>query len=81
MARDRQSSAHISRNKLSDKMGRRDVAFYDLYKKKEPIEDYHALKDRNFRHEDVLPENDAIYGDIECDDFNMVFSNEDMINE
>lgn len=36
-------TAHIERNKLSDKLGRRDVQFYDLYKLQMPQEDHNLL--------------------------------------
>ena len=32
------TSTHISKNKLSEKMGRRDIQFYDLYKRNKPRE-------------------------------------------
>jgi len=74
-------TVHIERNKLSDKMSRRDVQFYDLYKLKEPTDDINMLEDRSFKFTGVVPENDQIYGDIECTDFNQIFTNDSIVAE
>lgn len=34
------ASGHLQKNKLSEKLGRRDVRFYDLHKLNSPAEDY-----------------------------------------
>ena len=65
----------VQMDKLSDKLGRRDIKFYDLYKKHKEDKDVRALKDEGFKLEGVLDEpigegEEPIYGDIEVDDFN-----------
>jgi len=36
-------SKHLKENKLSEKMGRRDIQFYDLYKLQKPPSDVEKL--------------------------------------
>lgn len=44
--RDLQGKAkHIQQNKVSDKLSRRDVQYFDLYALQEPLEDYQAMRD------------------------------------
>ena len=50
-----QQSRHIKENKLSEKMGRRDIQFYDLYKLEKPAQpDVERLKDKGFPLEGIL---------------------------
>lgn len=62
------SGAHLVPNKLSEKMNRRDVQFYDLYKLAEPREAVLELKEEGFLEENIYQP--AIYEDIEVQDFN-----------
>ena len=39
---------HLVKNKLSDKFGRRDVCFYDMYVKKEDTQELGLLNDKGF---------------------------------
>ena len=89
------SSEHISKDKLSEKLGRRDIQFYDLYKLNSKDEDVTKLIQSEYPSKGVLAcgankvneenkdeaEEDAIYGDIEIDDFNHLFKNPNLIND
>jgi hypothetical protein len=44
---------HIQRNKLSEKMGRRDIQFYDLYKLNEPISAVQELRQEGYWTEGI----------------------------
>jgi len=35
---------HVQKNKISDKLNRRDVQYYDLYALQEPKEDFHRMR-------------------------------------
>ena len=72
---------HLDRNKLSDKLDRRDFIFYDTYKLGKSDEVI-PLQQSHFPHEGILnavtepqlpkdhQEEDNLYGDIELKDFN-----------
>ena len=78
------SVKHIQKDKLSDKMGRRDIIFYDLYKLKEPPEAVAKLQENGFNFHGILDipaEEEEVYGDIEADDFNELFINDHIIEE
>ena len=76
-------------------MGRRDIQFYDLYKLNSKDEDVTKLIQSEYPIKGVLAcgankvneetkdeeEEDAIYGDLEVDDFNHLFKNPNLINE
>ena len=90
-------SRHLKENKLSEKMGRRDIQFYDLYKLQKPPSDVEKLQDKGYLLEGILTgqfkdvstgeirtildEDEPIYGDIEVSDFNQLFRNEHLIKE
>lgn len=90
-------SQHLKRNKLSEKMGRRDIQFYDLYKLKKPAQEVENLENKGYLLDGVLAgdykdeatgqmmtmteENEPIYGDLEVDDFNKLFRNEHLIKQ
>ena len=90
-------NGHLQANKLSNKMGRRDIQFYDLYKLKKPEESVTSLQDKGYLLDGVLTgsyrdartglevtindEDEPIYGDIEVDDFNKLFRNQHLIDE
>lgn len=62
-------SDHMIRCKLSEKMGRRDIQFYDLYKLNEPAKAVTELKKEGYSWtENVF--DPQIYEDIEVPDFN-----------
>ena len=50
----REQGNHLEKNKLSEKMGRRDVRFYDLFKKHRFEDDVSILKNQGFHLEGVL---------------------------
>ena len=50
----RDQCSHVVKNKLSEKMGRRDVQFYDLYKKHRFEEDVQNMKNKGFEIDGVL---------------------------
>ena len=78
-------------------MGRRDIQFYDLYKREKPTNDCTKLTDKGYLLEGILKgdiyddngnvvgtiddANEPIYGDIEVDDFNKLFRNPQLIKE
>lgn len=70
---------HLQQNKLSDKMGRRDIQFYDLYKLNEPQASVQELKQTGHDTNGIYDPN--IYEDIEVKDFNSIFRKEDLIYE
>ena len=85
------TSVHLEPNKLSDKLNRRDIQFYDLYKFGKPEEDLNSLLQSQLSREGVLnaitepqrpqeeQEEDGLYGDIEVDDFNQLWKDPDTI--
>ena len=44
----------MQENKLSEKMGRRDIQFYDLYQRGKPEQDVEKLTEQGYLHEGVL---------------------------
>ena len=93
----KQQSKHIKENKLSEKMGRRDIQFYDLYKLDKQPNDVEKLQDKGFLLDGILKgeyldektgktvqivdEEEPIYGDLEVDDFNKLFRNKNLIKD
>ena len=89
------TSQHIAKDKLSEKLGRRDIQFYDLYKLNEKDEDVNTLVQSEYPIKGVLAcgankvneetkdeeDEDPIYGDIEVDDFNKLYKNQHLITE
>ena len=87
----------MQENKLSEKMGRRDIQFYDLYKREKPDTDVEKLQDKGYLLKGVLQGSytdektgeeveineidEPIYGDIEVEDFNKLFRNQNLIKE
>lgn len=71
------ANPHLTSNKLSDKMGRRDIQFYDLYKLNEPQTSVQELKQTGNGTEGIY--DPTIYEDIEVKDFNSIFRREDLI--
>ena len=45
---------HLIKNKLSEKMGRRDIQFYDVYKLRKPAEDVSAVHNTGYPLEGIL---------------------------
>lgn len=72
--------SNIGTNKLSDKLGRRDIQFYDLYKLNEPAKAITELKKGGYSWTENVYDS-SIYEDIEVRDFNLLFENEDLIKE
>mmetsp|Transcript_39539 Transcript_39539/g.51786 ORF Transcript_39539/g.51786 Transcript_39539/m.51786 type:complete len:166 (-) Transcript_39539:599-1096(-) len=88
---------HFKPNKLSEKMGRRDIQFYDLYKLSKPDDAVEKLTDKSYALEGILrgqvrdsrgnvlvdldDDEEPIYGDIEIDDFNKLFRNQNLIRD
>lgn len=42
--------SHIKKDKLSEKLSRRDVQYYDLYALQDPPEDYDRMRNDGFPH-------------------------------
>jgi hypothetical protein len=61
--------SHLEQNKLSDKMGRRDIQFYDLYRLNEPQQAVNELKKEGFSWTENVYDQQQ-YEDIEVQDFN-----------
>lgn len=68
---------HDQENKLSDKMFRRDICFYDLYKLKESRSELHALEKEGYHWAGIYDE--EIYEDIEVQDYNVLWEVRDAI--
>ena len=51
-------SEHVKENKLSAKMGRRDIQFYDVYKLGKPEDDVQRIQDKGYRLDGVLEGDD-----------------------
>ena len=49
-----QQSRHLKENKLSEKMGRRDIQFYDMYKREKPASDVQKLADKGYLLDGIL---------------------------
>lgn len=64
----------IDKDRLSNKLNRRDVAYYDLYALHEPHQEYHTLRTGGgaptSTNDMTIPE---LYGDMAYEDFNTVF--------
>lgn len=69
---------HVDHNKLSDKMGRRDIQFYDLYRLNEPPNAVQDLRKEGYHWNEGIYDQE-VYEDIEVPDFNILFTNEDII--
>ena len=65
---------------MSDKMGRRDIQFYDLHKLNEPQQEVIELKRVGLHTTEGAYDAD-VYEDIEVKDFNTLFTNEGIIAE
>ena len=63
-------SKHIVKNKLSDKLSRRDVHYFDLYALHEPQEDYERMRLDGYPHTKMDAKIKEIYGDLAFPDFN-----------
>ena len=67
-------SKHIVKNKLSDKLSRRDVQYYDLYHLQEPKEDYQQFKcEGGYPYTSYEAKIKELYGDLAYQDFNSIF--------
>lgn len=67
-------SKHITQNKLSDKLSRRDVQYYDLYHLQEPKEDYQRFKcEGGYPYTQYQAKIAELYGDLAYEDFNTIF--------
>ena len=66
-------------------MGRRDILFYDLYKNSVPQEQVMDLANKHLPYEEVLKcgedNEDPIYGDIEVDNFEMLYNDGHLIDD
>lgn len=69
---------HLQTNKLSEKMNRRDIQFYDLYKLNEPPKSITELKKEGYAWTENVYD-PQIYDDMEVNDFNLIYNNEDLI--
>lgn len=66
-------SVHLKKDKLSEKLGRRGIKFYDLYKLHKEDKDVRALMGEGFALNGILEQENGeepVYGDLEVDDFN-----------
>ena len=67
-------SKHVVQNKLSDKLSRRDVQYYDLYQLQEPKEDYQRFKcEGGYPYTPYHAKIKELYGDLAYEDFNAIF--------
>lgn len=70
----------VEKNKMSQKLGRRDIQFYDLHKLNQPPEDVKDFHERNYETKESQYDADQ-YADIEVDNFNKVYENDDVIRK
>ena len=63
-------SKHIVHNKLSDKLSRRDVHYFDLYALHEPQSCYQQLREDGYPHTKADAKIKELYGDLAFPDFN-----------
>lgn len=63
-------SKHIVRDKLSDKLSRRDVHYYDLYALHEPMDDYQNTMAGGYPCTQTDAKINELYGDLAFPDFN-----------
>lgn len=68
-------SKHIVNNKLSDKLSRRDVHYFDLYALHEPQNDYEVMREEGYPHTKTDAKIRELYGDLAFPDFNQIFKN------
>lgn len=67
-------SKHIVKNKLSDKLNRRDVQYYDLYHLQEPKEEFQQFKcEGGYPYTPYEAKIKQLYGDLAYQDFNTIF--------
>ena len=75
-------SKQIVPNKLSDKLSRREVQYYDLYHLQEPKEDYQRFKcEGGYPYAPYHAKIKELYGDLAYQDFNAVFKSQGDIVE
>mgnify|MGYP006182856767 CR=1 FL=1 len=68
---------HIQKNKISDKLNRRDVQYYDLYALQEPKEDFNRMRiEGGYPFTVAEAKIKELYGDMAYPDFNLVFKNQ-----
>lgn len=67
-------AVHLKKDKLSEKLGRRGIKFYDLYRHNKEDKDVRDLQDSGFKLRGIMDmdndEEEPVFGDIEVDDFN-----------
>lgn len=66
---------HLVHNKLSDKLSRRDVHYFDLYALREPLEDYENMRNEGYPYTKMDAKINELYGDLAYPDFNYIFRN------
>lgn len=65
---------HVQRNKLSEKLNRRDVGYYDLYHLNDPRDDFNKLRtEGGYPYSRTDAKISELYGDMAYPDFNIVF--------
>lgn len=66
------ATKHLIKNKLSDKLGRRGIKFYDLYRHHKEDKDVRALQAEGFKLDGIMEDEQdvPIYDDLEVEDFN-----------
>lgn len=65
----------IVRDKLSEKLSRRDVQYFDLYAHREPEDDYRRMTGEGFPYTKEHAQIKELYGDLAYPDFNQIFLN------
>ena len=63
------------KNRVSDKLSRRDVHYYDLYVLNEPFEDYERMRQDGYPYTQQDAKIQEYYGDLAFQDFNLIFKN------
>lgn len=60
----------MKKNKISEKLSRRDVQYYDLYALQDPPEDYDRMRAEGYPYTKLDAKIKEFYGDIAYPDFN-----------
>ena len=78
-------TTHLKKDKLAEKLGRRGIKFYDLYKFHKEDKDVRMLNDSGFKLHGIMEvdgtDEEPIFGDLEVDDFNQLYTNQDLIRQ
>jgi hypothetical protein len=67
-------SIHLVKNKISDKLSRRDIHYYDMYALQQPHASFDKMRTEGFPYTQQDAKIKELYGDLAFPDFNQIFS-------